>query len=75
MTISTEGPKGFFGELYLRSTRPFQPASVTEAESRYLGERLREAGTQGLVLDLGCGHGRHLRDSIKLPMLLHEAIL
>lgn len=61
MTISTEGPKGFFGELYLRSTRPFQPATVTEAEARYLGDRLRECGSQGLILDLGCGHGRHLR--------------
>lgn len=54
------GPPGFFGELYLRSTRPFLRDHVTDAEGAYLSERLREAAVQGLVLDLGCGHGRHL---------------
>lgn len=68
MTISTEGPKGFFGELYLRSTRPFLPEHVTDAEGAYLAARLDEGGATGLVLDLGCGHGRHLsRVAPKLP--------
>lgn len=59
MTISTEGPRGFFGELYLRSTRPFLPPAVTEAEIAYLAARFLEAGAQGALLDVGCGHGRH----------------
>lgn len=59
MTISTEGPRGFFGELYLRSTRPFLAPEVTQAEVDYLAVRFREAGCQGAILDLGCGHGRH----------------
>ncbi|MFO0599294.1 MAG: class I SAM-dependent methyltransferase [Myxococcaceae bacterium] len=46
----------FFGELYLRSTRPFLSADVTAAE----GEFLRGHFPEGPVLDLGCGHGRHL---------------
>lgn len=61
MTISTEGPAGFFGELYLRSTRPFLPEHVSDAEADYLVARLTESGATGLVLDVGCGHGRHLR--------------
>ncbi len=56
----SRGPRGFFGELYLRSTRPFLRDHVTDAEGAYLSERLREAGVAGPVLDLGCGHGRHL---------------
>ncbi len=47
----------FFGELYLRSTRPFLTEAVTQAEIAFLRARL----PQGRVLDLGCGHGRHLR--------------
>ncbi|MEW5740391.1 MAG: class I SAM-dependent methyltransferase [Myxococcota bacterium] len=47
----------FFGELYLRSTRPFLHEHVTEAEADFLRARLPR---QGLVLDVGCGHGRHL---------------
>lgn len=49
----------FFGELYLRSTKPFLRQTVTEAEVAWLDERLREAKVDGPVLDLGCGHGRH----------------
>lgn len=60
MTTSTEGPRGFFGELYLRSTRPFLPDAVSDAEAEFLEARLAEARVDGLVLDLGCGHGRHL---------------
>ncbi len=68
MTISTDGPQGFFGELYLRSTRPFLPDHVSDAEATYLADRLREADVSGLVLDLGCGHGRHLaRLTKRLP--------
>lgn len=47
----------FFGELYLRSTRPFLPSHVSDAEAAFLRARLPATG---LVLDLGCGHGRHL---------------
>lgn len=48
----------FFGELYLRSTRPFLPEHVSDAEADFLRARLPR---EGLVLDVGCGHGRHLR--------------
>lgn len=46
----------FFGELYLRSTRPFLSAEVTRVEAEFLRARL----PAGRLLDLGCGHGRHL---------------
>lgn len=63
----------FFGELYLRSTRPFLSLDVTRAEALFLRTNLP---TEGRLLDFGCGHGRHLaeipramgvdRDSISL---------
>lgn len=46
----------FFGELYLRSTRPLLDAPRTLAEVEYLAACV---GNVGRVLDLGCGHGRH----------------
>ncbi len=46
----------FFGELYLRSTRPFLGEALTLAELAFLRGHL----PPGRVLDLGCGHGRHL---------------
>jgi SAM-dependent methyltransferase len=49
--------EGFFGELYLRSTRPFLSEGITAAECAFLREQL---GDEPPVLDLGCGHGRHL---------------
>jgi SAM-dependent methyltransferase len=49
--------QGLFGELYLRSTRPFLSDAVTGAEADFLAARL----PPGLRLDLGCGHGRHTR--------------
>jgi SAM-dependent methyltransferase len=49
----------FFGELYLRSTRPFLGDAVSEREAEYLARAFSEAGVQGPVVDLGCGHGRH----------------
>ena len=58
MTTSTEGPQGLFGELYLRSTRPFLPEAVSDAEGAYLSRQLE--GVPGALLDVGCGHGRHL---------------
>lgn len=45
-----------FGELYLRSTRPFLSEIVSDAEGRFLAANL----PPGRLLDLGCGHGRHL---------------
>lgn len=51
----------FFGELYLRSTKPFLPEEVTRAECDYLAGLFDSAALPpGPVLDLGCGHGRHL---------------
>ncbi|MFZ5440817.1 MAG: class I SAM-dependent methyltransferase [Myxococcota bacterium] len=50
-------PDPFFGELYLRSTRPFLSPQVTHAEAAFLRARLPATGR---LLDLGCGHGRHL---------------
>jgi len=47
----------FFGELYLRSTLPFLSAEVTGREVDYLARAF--AGRQGLLGDIGCGHGRH----------------
>lgn len=51
------GAEALFGELYLRSTRPFLPEVLTDAEASFLRQRL----PSGRVLDLGCGHGRHSR--------------
>ena len=52
----------FFGELYLRSTQPFLPEDVTIAEADNLAaEFSRPEVPAGPLLDLGCGHGRHLR--------------
>ena len=75
----------FFGELYLRSTRPFLDPKVTVAELDYLQDQLKEVRVPGPLLDLGCGHGRHLevagrlgRETIGLdrdPLSLCEARL
>ena len=46
----------FFGELYLRSTRPFLSDLVTQAEANFLRANLPPVR----LLDLGCGHGRHM---------------
>ena len=50
----------FFGELYLRSTRPFLDAKVTAAELDYLEAQFKSVIVPGPLLDFGCGHGRHL---------------
>lgn len=58
---SASGSAGeYFGELYLRSTRCFLDAAATAAEARFIGTALGAAASSGPVLDLGCGHGRHL---------------
>ena len=57
---------GLFGELYLRTTRPFLPEHVTHADAAYLSSRLAELPLSGPVLDVGCGHGRHLH-ALKTP--------
>lgn len=49
-----------FGELYLRSTRPFLTDAMTQADARYVSEQLESLSLEGPVLDAGCGHGRHL---------------
>lgn len=51
----------FFGELYLRSTRPFQPEEVTRAECEYLSRAFSRIEVPGPLIDIGCGHGRHLQ--------------
>lgn len=68
--MTTSSDRGaLFGELYLRSTRPFLNDTVTSAECEYLAARFTEANVSGLVLDLGCGHGRHLRGLSRLPVI------
>ncbi|HZI16404.1 MAG TPA: class I SAM-dependent methyltransferase [Myxococcus sp.] len=49
----------FFGELYLRSTLPFLPESVTAREVEYLARAFADVPGPEPVVDLGCGHGRH----------------
>ncbi len=49
----------FFGELYLRTTRPFLSNAVTEEEARYLARAFEALPVEGPIADLGCGHGRH----------------
>jgi SAM-dependent methyltransferase len=49
----------FFGELYLRSTRPFLSPEVTTREVAYLERCFSGLTLPGPVVDLGCGHGRH----------------
>lgn len=69
------GVEDLFGELYLRTTKPFLAERVTQAEVAFLAARL----PRGRRLDLGCGHGRHARHlgpAIGLdadPSSLHEA--
>lgn len=60
----SDGP--FFGELYLRTTRPFLSAETTAREAAFLREHLEG---RGRVLDLGCGHGRHLAALSSLPLV------
>ena len=50
---------GFFGELYLRSTRPLLSDEVTAREVAYLRRSFEGLTVPGPVVDLGCGHGRH----------------
>ncbi len=50
----------FFGELYLRSTRPFLDPEITCAELAYLQAQFKPLAVPGPLLDFGCGHGRHL---------------
>src|SRR5690606_2619527 len=52
----------FFGELYLRSTRPFLPDDVTRAEGDYLTRAFNRVEVPGPLADIGCGHGRHLKE-------------
>lgn len=57
----------FFGELYLRSTVPFLSPEVTAREVDCLARLFSAHGArEGPVLDLGCGHGRHLGLASKL---------
>jgi SAM-dependent methyltransferase len=51
----------FFGELYLRSTKPFLPDSITRAEAEYLTRTFNALEVPGPIADMGCGHGRHLK--------------
>jgi SAM-dependent methyltransferase len=56
----------FFGELYLRTTRPFLDAKVTQLEVDYLATQLKGVGVSGPLLDFGCGHGRHFEVASRL---------
>ncbi|HYV49623.1 MAG TPA: class I SAM-dependent methyltransferase [Myxococcaceae bacterium] len=57
----------FFGELYLRSTLPLLSPEVTAREVDCLARLFSAHGaSEGPVLDLGCGHGRHLGLASKL---------
>jgi SAM-dependent methyltransferase len=49
----------FFGELYLRSTRPFLSPEITAREVACLERCFTGLTLPGPVVDLGCGHGRH----------------
>lgn len=49
----------FFGELYLRSTRPLLSPEITAREVAYLQRCFTGLARTGPVVDLGCGHGRH----------------
>jgi SAM-dependent methyltransferase len=51
----------FFGELYLRSTKPFLPESITRLEADYLTSAFAQLEVDGPIADIGCGHGRHLK--------------
>ena len=60
----------FFGELYLRSTRPFLPDEVTRVEGEYLSRIFERVQVPGPLLDVGCGHGRHLHELRTRRLLL-----
>lgn len=49
----------FFGELYLRSTRPLLSPELTAREVACLRRCFAGLAWPGPVVDLGCGHGRH----------------
>jgi SAM-dependent methyltransferase len=49
----------FFGELYLRSTRPLLSPEITAREAAYLQRCFAGLAHPGPIVDLGCGHGRH----------------
>ena len=49
----------FFGELYLRTTRPFLGGEVSDTEAGYLAQVFAAHPPNGPIVDLGCGHGRH----------------
>ena len=59
--MKTRKDDPFFGELYLRTTKPFISQQVTDAEGAYLRQVFAEHAPLGPLLDLGCGHGRHLQ--------------
>lgn len=50
----------FFGELYLRSTRPFLAEETSAREAAFIAQTLRLERSRR-ALDIGCGHGRHLQ--------------
>lgn len=57
-TATSRSSEPFFGELYLRSTRPFLSRQGTLDERAFLARTF--AWEAGPIVDLGCGHGRHL---------------
>ena len=50
----------FFGELYFETTVPFFTPERDTAEAAYLARAFAHVDV-GPIVDLGCGHGRHLK--------------
>lgn len=49
----------FYGEFYLKSTKPFFTPEVTASDVEVICQGLKGIPS-GKILDLGCGHGRHI---------------
>src|SRR3954470_24677419 len=57
LEASSDPPVSFFGELYLRSTRPLLSPEITAREVAYLQRCFAGIAMLGPIIDLGFGHG------------------